>query len=91
MGTPKCEVCDEKCNWAEGHIDYDVISLDIHKKCLTKFYVLQKDEINVTKKDLELAKSAFLNFTMYPSDSQINRRNLMFFFDNYLKKFEEDK
>lgn len=88
MGTPKCEVCGEKCNWSEGTIDYTVVSFDVHNKCLEKFNVVDQNEIAVIKKDLELAKSAFLNLTMYPSDVAVNRRNLMSFFDNYLKEGE---
>lgn len=53
MGDPKCEVCGKECNWQSGLIDYTVVNLDVHKKCLEKLNVLDLNEIAVQKEKID--------------------------------------
>lgn len=85
MGIPVCEVCVEKVDYVKK--DYECINIEVHKKCLENFYILQSGEVSVTKKDIELAKANFNNYIMY-GNSENHRKQLEIFFERLLRKAE---
>lgn len=76
MGTPKCEVCNEKVDWVNR--DYEFLNIEVHKKCLDKFHILESDEIAVKKEKIE----ALIKYTK-------DKKDKLFFNQAIINSLEE--